>query len=78
MPYGLKKEVKEGGRITTIIKPKIEIRNDFSGYGKAKDTPYYMTINNKIHRRFKTKESALKYYSTYKRKMNATAKKMLN
>ena len=77
MAYGLKKVIKDGGRVISIEKPKMEIRHDRSGYGKAKDTPYYMTLNNKTHRRFKTQASATKYASSYKRKMNAAAKKML-
>ena len=78
MAYGLKKVTKDKGRIITINKPKIEIRHDRSGYGKSKDTPYYMTVNGKTHRRFKTQASATKYFSSYKRKMNKASKKMLD
>ena len=76
MPYGLKKTVKERGRVTTITTPKLEIRHDKSGYGKAKTTPYSLNINGKTHRRFKTLESANKYISSYKRKRKKALKKM--
>ena len=77
MAYGLKKIVKDKGRVTTIVSPKLLIVYNCSGYGQAKTTPYYLTVNGKLHRRFKTLKSAEKYVSSYKRKRKKALQQLL-
>ena len=77
MTYGLKKIIKDGGKQICIKTPKLGIIEDCSGYGKAKNTPFYMTVDGKTHRRFKTKSIALKYFNSYKRKRKKEINKML-
>ena len=77
MTYGLKKIVKEQGRAVTIKKPKMDLVQDTSGYGVAKDKPWSLRIDGKTHRRFKTKEAAMKYTKSYRKKMNKKARDML-
>jgi len=66
LAYGIK--TKKTERIITIKRPQITLKNDRSGYGSAKTTPYTMYLDNKIHRRFKTEAVATKYIKSYIRK----------
>ena len=78
MSYGVKKTVKDQGRVTTVTKPKMELRHDTSGYGKAKEKPYYIVINGKTHKRFKNKKSATNYFSSYRKKVNKEARRLMD
>ena len=77
MVYGIKKQTKDNGRITTIIKPKMEIRHDRSGYGMAKEKPYYVAINNQTVKRFKTEKSAVSFYKNYRKKVLKKSRELL-
>ena len=75
MGYGLKKIKTQAG--IKIVKPRMELRYNSSGYGEARDKPYYLDVGGKTIRRFKTKESAIAYYNSYRKRMLSSARKML-
>ena len=76
--YGLKVTSIEKGRGINIQFPKIDFRHNTSGFGEAKTTPYYMTVNGKTHRRFNTLESMKKYHKKYRNRRTREKNKIFN
>jgi hypothetical protein len=49
--------------------PKLEIKKDTSGFGKAKENPFRIDVDGKAHRYFKTEKSAVNAYKKIKQKL---------
>ena len=77
MGYGVKVQKIENGRGIKVIKPKMAIAHNTSGYGIWKEKPYSARVAGKDLKHFKTKAEAEKYLKEYRKKVNKEARKHL-
>ena len=76
MAYGVKKKLKENGRILTVTKPSLAIAHNTSGYGEWKEKPYSVRVSGKDIKKFRTKSEAMEYLKNYRKKINKEARKI--
>ena len=77
MAYGVKIQKIEKGRGIKVIKPKMGIAHNTSGYGIWKEKPYSVRVGNKDIKHFKTQTEAKDYLKQYRKKVNKEARKHL-
>jgi len=77
MVYGLKKTTNKAGTKTSITRPEMRVGYNSSGFGLSKDNPYYLEVGGKITKRFKTKDKALAFAKSYRKKVVSASRKML-